>query len=973
MGYYESGLIKIDNNKIKYNSNGELTADVSEIDDTSSSTTSTYSSDKIESLINNSEDKFNSFYDQFCYIEYDEENDPNHEHPILKFIVPPATTEEVGGIKLDENDTSITIDEDGYAHAHLTMGNAPISISRLQDGQVLKYSSDDDVWKNADEYTLPIATANNLGGVKVGEGLSINPTTGVLSADTQTPPTASTTTPGIVKVDGTTVTIEDGVISSPSEIDDTASSSSKTWSAQKISQAISSASGGGDGTVTSVSAGVGLTTSDGNPITSSGTVKAKLKSETASALSSVAMGSTTDRQYAVGVDADGYLSVNVPWTDTQGGSSSVESLSDKILLSKNGILNGVSFYVNTVQYTENGANLTFTFSSGGSLTINGTKSSSDLYLLIGKYRNNTTIPSVPQLVNIDLPSLTSLYLHRYDILTGCIEDSGINVYLNYYHNFDNPQYDALDDGEIKNQNTVLMQTNNLAYNIVLKLTNTSYDNITIQPAILQDKMPIASTTYPGIVMIDGNTITMDNNIIKANFPSLTPATSSDLGGIKVGYNLNMDSTVQQGTLTADQFKISKYLAEGVEATNGKINLFEIDRYYRKAIEQDNETDYSFSNNGISITINSDYSITINGTAVQDKKIPLGYYFDIKNNDECYYTDNLEDETSLDTFVFGMRFWDELLEDYNYIRPVRNLIESSSVYASKISDTTAPEGYEISELYLSIKAGITVTDVTCYPMVLHKGYLGVTEYHPPRAFYTNRELYNKIVDFSNKMNFLMQDCVSNNVYYSLPIGYLDSNLTVDSSPYTHTITLNGTIPSGSTFDSGDIDIGYIKMNHPFRHTLLILDGGYIPEYCSLVLSNSNHGSEEISYNMLNNYDAFDLMHEYDSQEDLDKIPYTYQNANIYVISRDWETEDIGVSLRIKKNTTSLYKEYDNDFFRIDVMVYDEGFDPNGYLNYQNGYKINVNLQNEVSELTSALLNLQSRVAELENNINSNNSV
>lgn len=67
------------------------------------------------------------------------------------------------------------------------------------------------------------------------------------------------------------------------------------------------------GTVTSVATGVGLT---GGTITGSGTIKAKLKSETASTLDSTAMGSTASRQYAVGVDKSGYLSVNIPWTDT---------------------------------------------------------------------------------------------------------------------------------------------------------------------------------------------------------------------------------------------------------------------------------------------------------------------------------------------------------------------------------------------------------------------------------------------------------------------------------------------------------------------------------------------------------------------------------------------------------------------------------------------------------------------------------
>ena len=60
-------------------------------------------------------------------------------------------------------------------------------------------------------------------------------------------------------------------------------------------------------------AGTGLTSSYSSDTF---TAKAKLKSETASSLASTAMGSTADRQYAVGVDSGGYLSVNIPWTDT---------------------------------------------------------------------------------------------------------------------------------------------------------------------------------------------------------------------------------------------------------------------------------------------------------------------------------------------------------------------------------------------------------------------------------------------------------------------------------------------------------------------------------------------------------------------------------------------------------------------------------------------------------------------------------
>ena len=68
------------------------------------------------------------------------------------------------------------------------------------------------------------------------------------------------------------------------------------------------------GTVTSVATGVGLT---GGTITNSGTIKAKLKTETAATNDSADASNTSGRQYPVVQDKSGYLSVNVPWTDSK--------------------------------------------------------------------------------------------------------------------------------------------------------------------------------------------------------------------------------------------------------------------------------------------------------------------------------------------------------------------------------------------------------------------------------------------------------------------------------------------------------------------------------------------------------------------------------------------------------------------------------------------------------------------------------
>lgn len=52
-------------------------------------------------------------------------------------------------------------------------------------GDETKFLSGNGQWTTVSQYSLPIATANDLGGVKVGANLSIDPSTGVLSADAQ--------------------------------------------------------------------------------------------------------------------------------------------------------------------------------------------------------------------------------------------------------------------------------------------------------------------------------------------------------------------------------------------------------------------------------------------------------------------------------------------------------------------------------------------------------------------------------------------------------------------------------------------------------------------------------------------------------------------------------------------------------------------------------------------------------------------
>ena len=75
------------------------------------------------------------------------------------------------------------------------------------------------------------------------------------------------------------------------------------------------------GTVTNINAGIGLVTADGNPITSNGTIKVNLKNETQSDLASEAITAVNNRQYAINIDSNGKLSVNVPWINIEVDNS----------------------------------------------------------------------------------------------------------------------------------------------------------------------------------------------------------------------------------------------------------------------------------------------------------------------------------------------------------------------------------------------------------------------------------------------------------------------------------------------------------------------------------------------------------------------------------------------------------------------------------------------------------------------------
>ena len=92
-------------------------------------------------------------------------------------LTPDATNDKVTIAATDTKYNDMTGATSSAAGAH---GLVPAPAA----GDNTKFLSGDGTWKTVSQYELPIASANTLGGVKIGENLSIT-STGILSADAQ--------------------------------------------------------------------------------------------------------------------------------------------------------------------------------------------------------------------------------------------------------------------------------------------------------------------------------------------------------------------------------------------------------------------------------------------------------------------------------------------------------------------------------------------------------------------------------------------------------------------------------------------------------------------------------------------------------------------------------------------------------------------------------------------------------------------
>lgn len=140
-------------------------------------------------------------------------NQSNGTFTYTGFSLAVAGPTQLGGVKI--NSTSYpALAVNGNNELILNAATAS-NLGGIKVGSGLSIDGSGVLSSTVSSYVLPTASATILGGIKVGTGLSINSGTGVLDCTiTQySLPTASTTVLGGVKVDNSTITISGGVIS----------------------------------------------------------------------------------------------------------------------------------------------------------------------------------------------------------------------------------------------------------------------------------------------------------------------------------------------------------------------------------------------------------------------------------------------------------------------------------------------------------------------------------------------------------------------------------------------------------------------------------------------------------------------------------------------------------------------------------------------------------------------------------------
>ena len=193
------------------------------------------------------------------------------------YSLPTAAANVLGGVKVG---TNLSIDGNGILSStdtNTTYSDASQSVAGLMSTQdKLKL---DNIELNANAYSLPKATASTLGGIRIGNNLTIDPATGITDATNTTYSAASSLASGLMTSSDKTKL--DGIDAGANALPSFTGHGGKILGLSTDSTPVLQWSAAGSGSVTSVQlTGANGITFSGGPITTSGTITTSINAST---------------------------------------------------------------------------------------------------------------------------------------------------------------------------------------------------------------------------------------------------------------------------------------------------------------------------------------------------------------------------------------------------------------------------------------------------------------------------------------------------------------------------------------------------------------------------------------------------------------------------------------------------------------------------------------------------------------------
>ena len=267
------------------------------------------------------------------------------------------------------------------------------------------------------------------------------------------------------------------------------------------------------GTVTSVATGSGLT---GGTITSSGTLKANLRSETKLTNDSAAATEVAGRVYPVALDKTGYLAVNVPWTDTNTDTDTD--------------IRRAFYGTCSTAANESAKTVTLASTDGWSLTAG---------VIVGVYFSNSNTASSVTL-NVNGSGAKSIYYNNAAYTGNSTAVTGYAKRVNYYM-YDGTYWVFLSNGIIDSNNAVTQTatTTNSDYEVLFSATADNSNRT--EGARKNSNLTFNPST--------GNlTTTQLNGVTVGSSPKFTDTTYSAGTGLSLsGTTFNHSNSVTAGT------------------------------------------------------------------------------------------------------------------------------------------------------------------------------------------------------------------------------------------------------------------------------------------------------------------------------------------------------------------------------------------------------------------------------------------